>query len=123
MTKSERHKELCGILNAIYKQKNQNYGDSFHQTFQEEGYAMARIRLTDKLNRFKTLSRNPNLDSADESMQDTLLDLANYALMTIMEIREQKGLDKPAEPDEPYCLTAEIMKHMNDTKYYDQKGT
>ena len=94
MTKPERHKALCDILNGIYKQKNQAYGDSFHQTFQEEGFAMARIRLSDKLNRFKTLSRNPNIDSADESMTDTLLDLANYALMTVLEIKEQKGWEE-----------------------------
>ncbi len=86
MTKPERHKALCNILNEIYKQKNQAYGDSFHDTFVEEGLAMARIRLSDKLNRFKTLSRNPNIDQADESLTDTLLDLANYALMTILEI-------------------------------------
>lgn len=98
MTKPERHKALCDILNEIYKQKNQAYGDSFHQTFQEEGFAMARIRLSDKLNRFKTLSRTPSINSADESMQDTLLDLANYALMTVLEIREANGTDK-TEPE------------------------
>ena len=95
MTKPERHMALCKILNEIYKQKNAAYGDSFHDTFVEEGFAMARIRLTDKLNRFKTLSRNPNVDSADESITDTLLDLANYALMTVLEIREQNGADQP----------------------------
>ena len=114
MTKSERHMKLCEILNEIYKQKNAAYGDSFHQTFREEGFAMARIRLSDKLNRFKTLSRNPNMNSADESMQDTLLDLANYALMTIMEMREADGTDETAEPDEPLCVAAEIFKAMNE---------
>lgn len=113
MTKSERHKKLCDILNELYQQKNAAYGDSFHKTFLEEGYAMARIRLSDKLNRFKALSRNPNLDSADESMQDTLLDLANYALMTVLEIRETDGAD---EPD----VHAELFRAMNDNSMYNE---
>ena len=32
-----RHKELCDGLNALYARKNHDYGDSFHQTFIEEG--------------------------------------------------------------------------------------
>ena len=52
-----RHKELCDGLNTLYAKKNHDYGDSFHQTFVEEGLAMSRIRLGDKFSRFKTLSR------------------------------------------------------------------
>lgn len=95
MTKVEQHLQLCKILNEVYNRKNHDYGDSFHQTFLEEGFAMARIRLTDKLNRFKALTRtNEKQKVTDESLTDTLMDLANYALMTIMEIRESEGLDK-----------------------------
>jgi hypothetical protein len=51
--------------------------------------AMARIRLSDKLNRFKRLSRPDTRQMVnDESVKDTLLDLANYALMTILEMEE-----------------------------------
>lgn len=95
MTKVERHLQLCKILNEVYNRKNHDYGDSFHQTFLEEGFAMARIRLTDKLNRFKALTRtNEKQKVTDESLTDTLMDLANYALMTILEIRESEGMDK-----------------------------
>jgi len=88
-TKVERHKQICMALKALYARKNHDYGDSFHQTFVEEGMAMPRIRLGDKFNRFKTLSRK--LDSqrvSDESLKDTLLDLANYAIMTVLEMEE-----------------------------------
>lgn len=87
--KVERHKQICLALNALYARKNHDYGDSFHQTFVEEGMAMSRIRLGDKLNRFKTLSRK--IDSqrvSDESLKDTLLDLANYAIMTVLEMED-----------------------------------
>jgi len=87
MNKVERHMDICKALNKIYEQKNHDYGDSFHDTFVEEGMAMARIRLSDKLNRFKKLSRVGGEQKVnDESIRDTLLDLANYAIMTVMEM-------------------------------------
>lgn len=90
MNKVERHLALCEKLNKIYEQKNHDYGDSFHQTFLEEGMAMPRIRLSDKLSRFKSLTRSTDGQQVkDESIKDTLLDLANYAIMTVLELEEE----------------------------------
>lgn len=86
MNKVERHWALCQELNSIYDRKNADYGDSFGKTFEEEGFAMSRIRLSDKLNRFKTLSKGADQKVNDESIRDTLMDLANYALMTVLEM-------------------------------------
>lgn len=80
------HFDIVMGLNKLYAQKNADYGDSFHETFKEEGMAMARIRLSDKLNRFKSLTRGNSQQVADESIRDTLLDLANYAIMTVIEM-------------------------------------
>ena len=91
MTKIEHHEALCKKLHDIYVQKNHDYGDSFGRTFQEEGFAMPRIRLSDKLSRFKTLSHcswNQERLVKDESLIDTLMDLANYAIMTVLEMEE-----------------------------------
>lgn len=85
-----RHGEICKEINELYAKKNHDYGDSFHQTFVEEGMAMARIRLGDKFNRFKTLSRNGEQQVNDESIRDTLIDLANYAIMTVLEMEVAK---------------------------------
>ena len=87
--KVERHEQICIALNNLYARKNHDYGDSFHLTFVEEGMAMPRIRLGDKFNRFKTLSRKLDAQRvSDESLKDTLLDLANYAIMTVLEMEE-----------------------------------
>lgn len=86
MTNVEMHRKLCEELNKLYEKKNHDYGDSFHLSYMEEGMAMPRIRLSDKLNRLKTLSRAENQEVKDESIRDTLIDLANYAIMTVMEI-------------------------------------
>lgn len=85
-TKTERYADICKEINALYARKNHDYGDSFHQTFAEEGMAMARIRLGDKFSRFKTLSRGGEQKVNDESIRDTLIDLANYAIMTVLEM-------------------------------------
>lgn len=92
-TKVDRHKDICMELNRIYEKKNHDYGDSFHQSYLEEGLAMARIRLGDKFSRFKTLSKGSGEQMVnDESIEDTLLDLANYAIMTVLEIKLEKGV-------------------------------
>ena len=80
----------CIDMIRLYAKKNHDYGDSFHLTYLEEGMAMPRIRLSDKFNRFKTLSRTNQLVN-DESIKDTLLDLANYAIMTVLEIEQAEG--------------------------------
>ena len=85
-SKVQLHKEICIEINELYAKKNHDYGDSFHQTCVEEGMAMARIRLGDKFNRFKTLSRGNEQKVNDESIRDTLIDLANYAIMTVLEM-------------------------------------
>lgn len=90
MTNIEKHYRICAELNSLYKRKNADYGDSFHKTFLEEGMAMARIRLSDKLERFKKLSRSNTQEVKDESIRDTLIDLANYAIMTILELEDNE---------------------------------
>lgn len=67
----------------LYRQKNELYGDSFAKTFGQYGPISALTRMRDKLDRLETLILNPNLDSRDESIIDTLNDLANYCDMTI----------------------------------------
>ena len=88
MNKYEKHKKICDELNDIYIKKNKDYGDSFGKTFREEGFASARIRLGDKLNRFSRLSRGHEQNVKDESIRDTLIDLANYAIMTVIEMEQ-----------------------------------
>lgn len=90
-TKVDKHALICEEIHDLYVQKNQDYGDSFHQTFMEEGMAMARIRLGDKLSRFKSLTRSGIQQVKDESIRDTLIDLANYAIMTVLELDDQKA--------------------------------
>lgn len=86
ISKLDRHAMICDEIKELYRKKNADYGDSFHTTFLEEGMAMSRIRLTDKLERFKRLTKSNEQNVKDENIRDTLIDLANYAIMTILEL-------------------------------------
>lgn len=81
------HAAICTDLTQLYERKNHDYGDSFGKSYTEYGMAMPCIRLEDKLNRLKSLTRSGNAQVSDESIDDTLLDLANYAIMTVIERR------------------------------------
>lgn len=91
MNNIELHKLICDEIHSLYAKKNHDYGDSFHLTYIDEGMAMPRIRLGDKYNRFKTLSRTSKQEVKDESIRDTLIDLANYSIMTIIEMDREKN--------------------------------
>lgn len=87
MNKVERHRNICERLTALYDRKNRDYGNSFAKSYKEYGMTMPCIRLEDKLNRLKSLIKNEAAVS-DETIEDTLLDLANYAIMTVIERSE-----------------------------------
>ena len=89
MTKYEKHLKICEELNEIYVNKNNDYGDSFGETFRKLGIISAVTRITDKTNRLQSLCVNQQKVN-DESIRDTLMDLANYAIMTIIELDEEK---------------------------------
>lgn len=86
MDKLVKHQELCEEIHALYERKNHDYGDSFGRTYQSLGIISAATRITDKYNRFVQLATHNDQKVNDESIRDTLVDLANYALMTIIEL-------------------------------------
>ena len=109
-TEEDNHWELCRELQELYHRKNLDYGDSFHLSFLEEGLAMPRIRLGDKYLRFKTLTRGETQRVSDESIRDTLIDLANYSIMTIMEL--DQAMSTNADKREAFLRAAERMNRV-----------
>lgn len=78
------------MLNEIYEQKNKAYGNSFGDTYKDLGIISAITRINDKFNRLKTLAKNKEINQGDESIADTLLDMANYCIMTYMELQNEE---------------------------------
>lgn len=84
--KYNRHMEICEKLNQIYIDKNTAYGDSFGKTFADLGIMSAITRIYDKFNRIVALAKGAENNVRDEAIEDTLTDLANYAIMTLIEL-------------------------------------
>lgn len=84
-----RFREIANQMADLYERKNHDYGDSFGETFRKLGPISAITRITDKYNRLVSLATKGEQQVNDEKLEDTLIDLANYAVMTIMELRAQ----------------------------------
>lgn len=70
----------------LYRKKNADYGDSFHQAWQKFGPTVGLVYMDAKLNRIKQLLAHPEAQQVhSEKIDDTLIDLANYAVLTLME--------------------------------------
>jgi hypothetical protein len=64
----------------IFKKKNADYGDAFAK----HGLVGVLIRIEDKIQRALSISKSGVTLVDSESLQDTLLDLHNYAAMALL---------------------------------------
>ena len=74
---SDAYKHLV----SVYEAKNSDYGNSFEECCNKFGLVSAVVRMNDKINRINSLYDKKDM-KVNESLVDTLLDLANYAVMT-----------------------------------------
>jgi hypothetical protein len=83
---------ILNNLEETYKTKNNDYGDSVADTYDKFGSVSFLVRITDKYNRLMTLCdpNAPEQKVKDEKIDDTILDLANYCLLWLVE-REYKN--------------------------------
>lgn len=79
---------ICRDLMALHARKNHDYGNAAHESYKEFGLVSYIIRLNDKMNRLKSLTK-PGIAQkvTSESIEDTLMDLAAYAIMAIESLR------------------------------------
>ena len=61
------------------------------KTFDEYGLVSFLVRMDDKMNRIKTLNKIQDTAVRGEKIEDTLLDLANYAILALTEIEFRKN--------------------------------
>lgn len=81
--------QLANQLIDTQRRKNSDYGNSFDQTLNEFGLVASATRMSDKFNRFKSLMKcGSTAQVEDEKIEDTLMDLAAYAIMTVEWIKK-----------------------------------
>lgn len=92
------HKKLLDDMHDLYIKKNADYGNSVHDTYEKYGLVSFLVRMEDKLNRVRNLNKdNVKISDAkvkDEKIEDTLMDLANYAILAIMELKRENSFFK-----------------------------
>ena len=96
----EFHKASCEKMQAITKAKNADYtgdgDDPFANFSRVEALGITDttrgflVRMTDKLSRITSFAQKGVLQVKDESVEDTLLDLANYCILLAGYIRSKK---------------------------------
>lgn len=94
-SKSYLHSRITKELNAVYVAKNSDYGDAFGETYKKLGIISAVTRITDKVNRLQSLAVKTEEERMvkDESILDSAKDLANYAIMLLIEM----GYEPPTD--------------------------
>lgn len=73
----------------LLKSKNDAYGSSVDSTYKEYGLTAYLVRMDDKLNRLKTLTKDETINPNDEKIEDTLKDLAGYAILALAQTRNE----------------------------------
>lgn len=91
MNRIEEFRRLVNDMADLYEKKNQNYGNSFGKLYQDLGPVAGLVPLHNKLDRLTYLITHSDDDNHYESIEDTLMDLANYAVMNLVERHMQKS--------------------------------
>lgn len=116
------HKQLLDEMHDLYIRKNRDYGSSVTDTYEKFGLTSFLVRLSDKLNRVTNLTLN-NKDNLvkDEKVQDTLMDLANYSILALIEIKIDEN--KLCRSDDSYVsyVNAEEYLADNHKRVYTEK--
>ncbi len=89
-TMDNKFLEYTDYLANVLQQKNIAYDDSFSKSLDEDGLLVLKIRLGDKFNRVSSLIKKDELKENDESLEDTLLDMAGYSILGLKYLEEHK---------------------------------
>ena len=86
----KRFNELAQRMCKLYENKNADYGNSFDISLDKYGLIAALTRMSDKFNRMESLILKDDQKVKDEKLEDTMIDLANYAMMTVLWMKNNK---------------------------------
>lgn len=115
MDNLQQHKQLLQQIHDTYVKKNHDYGDSFSRSFKKYGLVAAMVRMEDKWNRLDNMTLGAEQKVADETIRDTLLDLAGYCVMTTMELdREKDNANQKAFEEQVRDEYAEVFEEDNE---------
>ena len=114
--KANKFRSIVNDMADLYEKKNSNYGDSFGQLFEELGPTAGLVPLWNKLHRATSLIKGDKNNF--ESLEDTLKDLACYAIMNLIEMEAQKDKECKNISCSPEYVECDVYKqHCRHTDY------
>ena len=95
--KKDLYNSIIKDMGKTYEAKNADYGDSVGDTYTKFGDVSFLTRITDKYNRILSLSNKGECGEVkDERLDDTILDLANYCVLWLVE-RKYKAVNSTSK--------------------------
>ncbi|MCM1221888.1 MAG: DUF1599 domain-containing protein [Lachnospiraceae bacterium] len=85
-----RFRSIIKNMLDTFKRKNADYGNAYSENVADFGLIAGYLPIQNKCNRIKTLIKG-NKPLVNESLRDSLLDLANYAVMMLVELDKMDG--------------------------------
>lgn len=77
---------ISDSLARLYAKKNHDYGNAFAESYNIFGHMYLISRLHDKISRLININTKGGPEIMSESGRDTLMDIACYAIMGLMEL-------------------------------------
>lgn len=77
-------------MTELYARKNHDYGNSFDEGCDKIGAGYSLGRMLDKMNRLIACMGKEEQMQVNESIEDTLKDMACYSVMTLSYLRRKK---------------------------------
>lgn len=90
----QQFRDILQDMGDLYARKNSDYGGAIEKAIHEFGYIYSACMLFNKLERFKNLIEKEDFQGkVGESLVDTLLDMANYAVETARVMQNDMNMD------------------------------
>lgn len=89
--KVETFSSIVKDMTELYAKKNHDYGNSFDEGCDKIGVGYPLGRLLDKMNRLIACMGKEDEMQVNESIEDTLTDLACYSVMTLSYLKRKKN--------------------------------
>ena len=86
----ETFSKIVTEMTELYAKKNHDYGNSFDEGCDKIGTGYPLGRLLDKMNRLIACMGKEDEMQVNESIEDTLTDLACYSVMTLSYLKRKK---------------------------------
>lgn len=116
--KANEFRSIVNKMADLYEKKNSNYGDSFGQLYKELGPTAGLVPLWNKLHRATSLIKGD--ENHFESLEDTLKDLACYAIMNLIEMKaEQESRCKSKVEEDKEYLKKYCTPDVNRSGHWD----